>query len=226
VRGGGFKHGMSRTPEYAVWTTMLQRCHNHKAQNYESYGGRGILVADRWHKFENFIADMGRRPGPKYTLERKNNDLGYSPENCAWATYSENNSNRRPCRQITFEGETLTMKEWASRLRMSPSTIAHRLDRGMSVAEALDSSTIRQSKAHDRLVAAIENAGDDVVLPEDRPRNKRGTGRVNHRIAAINFTSAGLEKLDALCATYDASRPVVIEAAIELLARNTKGARP
>ena len=73
---------------------MHGRCGNPKHPRYADYGGRGITVCERWHSFENFLADMGEPP-PGLTLDRINNDLGYSPENCRWATVSEQNFNRK-----------------------------------------------------------------------------------------------------------------------------------
>jgi hypothetical protein len=64
--------------EYGIWAGMLRRCYNKNVRAYKDYGGRGITVCHRWHKFENFLADMGRRPGPGYSIERKKNELGYT----------------------------------------------------------------------------------------------------------------------------------------------------
>lgn len=89
------KHGGRYMPEYQVWLAMHQRCSNLKNRSYHNYGERGIKVCKRWAKFENFIADMGVRPFEGATLERTNNDKGYSPSNCVWATRKEQSQNSR-----------------------------------------------------------------------------------------------------------------------------------
>ena len=87
-------HGMRHTPEYDTWMHLIQRCTNRKNTSWPDYGGRGIAVCDRWKKFENFFADMGSRPSGK-SLDRINNNGGYEPGNCRWATSLEQNRNRR-----------------------------------------------------------------------------------------------------------------------------------
>jgi hypothetical protein len=88
---------MAYSPEYAVWAQMVQRCTNPKQARFADYGGRGIDVDPRWLKFEAFIEDMGDRPAVDtlLTLERIDNDRGYWPDNCTWATYSQQVRNRR-----------------------------------------------------------------------------------------------------------------------------------
>jgi hypothetical protein len=90
------KHGLSKRPEVTVWRGMVSRCTNQNATDYPRYGGRGIMVCDRWRLFANFFADMGERPSPKHSIDRIDNDGNYEPDNCRWATASEQRLNQRP----------------------------------------------------------------------------------------------------------------------------------
>lgn len=90
-------HGLNveEHPLYTTWANMKDRCNNPKAPSYVNYGARGIGYCDQWEHFKNFAIDMGMKPSPKHSLERVDNDKGYSPENCVWATQTEQCINRR-----------------------------------------------------------------------------------------------------------------------------------
>jgi hypothetical protein len=98
TRGRSITHGFSfrRSGKrvYRIWCCMITRCTNPKATRYENYGGRGITVCERWLKFENFLEDMGEPP-EYHSIDRLDNDAGYSKENCAWRTASQQSLNRR-----------------------------------------------------------------------------------------------------------------------------------
>lgn len=122
------KHGFSYLPEFKIWRNMKSRCENPRDIGYTFYGGRGITVCTRWQVFENFLADMKPRPSPKHTIERKDNDFGYSPENCRWATYKEQNNNHRGNHLLTYKGRTLTITQWAEECGLKPVTLSHRIN--------------------------------------------------------------------------------------------------
>lgn len=94
------KHGdashKGTTPEYKAWSSMRARCLKPNHPKYHLYGGRGITVCERWDVYRNFLADMGRRPSSEHSLDRVENDGNYAPDNCRWATRSEQSRNRRP----------------------------------------------------------------------------------------------------------------------------------
>jgi len=134
----GHTVGGKPTPEYRAWVQMKGRCLNPSQPNYKYYGARGIRVCDRWlHSFEKFFEDMGPRPAPGYTLERRDNDGDYTPENCYWATWLQQARNRRRNRAITFNGETKILSEWAEAIGISVGTLYARISRGWSVERAL-----------------------------------------------------------------------------------------
>jgi hypothetical protein len=131
-------HGMRKSPEYYIWYAMRQRCRDPHVQSYVNYGGRGITVCERWlHSFENFYADMGPRPSPTHTIERKNNDGPYSPDNTIWLPKALQHRNKRNNRLITLHGQTACLTEWLHRTRISLTTFYRRVRNGWSEQEAL-----------------------------------------------------------------------------------------
>lgn len=121
------RHGLSHHPLHAVWDSMLGRCDRPSHKAWKNYGGRGIKVCKRWHVFDNFYADMGATYERGLTLERKNNDKGYSKVNCVWATYTEQASNRRGNVFVETPWGKLTASEAARRLGLDSSTIRWRI---------------------------------------------------------------------------------------------------
>lgn len=129
-------HGAAGTPMYQAWNMMLQRCNNPKNAGYANYGGRGIVVCERWNRFENFLADMGARP-PGMTIERSDVDGNYEPGNCRWATDQEQKNNRRDSRHYVIGGVKKTMTEWAHKHGLKQPTVWRRLAKGDSIERAL-----------------------------------------------------------------------------------------
>ena len=124
-------HGLSRIPEYNTWVNIHQRCNNPNTSCYNKYGAKGITVCKRWDKFENFLADMGKKPTPKHTIDRIDSRGNYTPSNCRWATMLEQQSNRRFNLFITYRGETLVIPEWSRRTGVPIETIRQRLKKGV-----------------------------------------------------------------------------------------------
>ena len=120
-------HGMYGTPEYASWQAMKTRCGNSNHVAFDRYGGRGIQVCERWEIFENFFSDMGRKPGPEYSIERRNNDLGYSPDNCRWATPMEQQRNTGRAKLFECDGRLVTQRELSRELGIHNRTLGRRL---------------------------------------------------------------------------------------------------
>jgi hypothetical protein len=118
TKHGGYLGGKER-PEHYVWRTMLARCNNPNANAFNYYGGRGIKVCKRWQDYAVFIADMGERPSPDHSLERRNTNADYKPSNCCWATRSEQQKNKTTTKWYTNGKFTGTLVECATYLGMS-----------------------------------------------------------------------------------------------------------
>lgn len=112
------------TAEYTAWRAMLQRCYNPNYAKFERYGGRGITVCARWrNSFKNFFLDMGLKPSPNHTLDRENNDRGYSKRNCKWKTVLEQGRNKSSNRWIKFGKHKMTITEWSRYFGVNISTL-------------------------------------------------------------------------------------------------------
>lgn len=136
-------HGLSKTPVYSSWLTMRKRCYNEQSPDYPTYGGRGISVCDRWMSFENFYADMGDRP-KGMSLDRIDCDGDYSPENCRWATNTQQARNKRNTRMVTFNGVTKSLRDFCEELSLNCGTVMTRITQlGWSIDRALTVPTGR-----------------------------------------------------------------------------------
>ena len=129
---------MRRLAEYAVWKMMRQRCENPNLPAFSDYGGRGITVCDRWKGrdgFANFVADMGRRPSPKHTIDRIDVDGPYAPWNCRWATRLQQAANKRNNVFVLYDGERMVLSEAARRAGLKPATVWQRRKSGSPDSE-------------------------------------------------------------------------------------------
>lgn len=133
---GNTSHGEYRSPEWVCWMNMVQRCTNPNNPAYDRYGGTGIEVCERWMKFENFLADMGKRPNGM-SIDRRDNNKGYELSNCRWATDTTQARNRKVTVELELNGRKQSLMEWADELGMKASVIHTRLWRGWSVEKAL-----------------------------------------------------------------------------------------
>lgn len=137
------KHGGYKDKEYAIWSQMKGRCLYESHPEYKNYGARGITVCDRWMEYPNFLKDMGRKPTTKHTLERIDNDKGYSPENCRWASIKEQQRNKRTNRVVRYQNIKAPVVVHCERLNLSYRTVINRLWIGWDVDRALGTRTAK-----------------------------------------------------------------------------------
>ena len=131
-------HGSTNTPEYEVWSLMKRRINNPNDPNYNRYGGRGLDICSEWeNSFEEFLNHMGPRPSSNHSIEQKDNNQGYYPNNCHWATKTEQIRNRSNTVEITYQGITKPLIEWCSLYGLSYDTLYQRLRNGWCVEKAL-----------------------------------------------------------------------------------------
>lgn len=125
-----FIDGKRRSITCNSWKAMIRRCTKPDSDNYPQYGGKGITVCERWMDFKMFIADMGERPSSQFTIDRKDSNGNYCPENCQWSDKTTQTRNRSCAKRLTFEGVTLPVIEWANSKSIPLSVIYQRMARG------------------------------------------------------------------------------------------------
>lgn len=117
---------------------MKYRCLNQNSPRFKDYGGRGIVVCERWrNSFDAYVEDLGSAPSPKHTVDRTDNDGPYSPENCRWVSKEIQSHNRRSNRLLELNGKKMLLCQWVKLTGLSRRTITARIDWGWSIKEAL-----------------------------------------------------------------------------------------
>lgn len=127
-----------KTKEYFAWCDMRKRCLSEKSKDYANYGGRGITIDERWNRFEDFLADVGIAPSKKHSLDRIDVNGNYEPGNIRWATWQEQQTNRRNSLNFTIDGVTRNLKAWAEIYGVKYVTAYHRVAKqNMPIEKAL-----------------------------------------------------------------------------------------
>lgn len=142
--GHAVRSAHSRT--YDIWADMRKRCSMPTHRFFHRYGGRGITVCSRWSDFRLFLADMGEAPAG-FSIDRIDNNKGYEPQNCRWATKTEQARNKSSSRLLTVAGETLPLAVWAEKTGLSYYTIYLRLRRGATAEEAVSAAPPKRNRA-------------------------------------------------------------------------------
>ena len=139
-------HGMQGSKTYAAWAAAIQRCENPKHAHYARYGGRGIRVCKRWRdSFSAFLEDMGEAP-VGLTLDRADNNRGYEPGNCRWATHRVQQYNRSNNVRLAFAGRRMLLPEWADCLGIPIRTLQSRLKAGMPAHKVLSPVELKRGR--------------------------------------------------------------------------------
>lgn len=196
-RGVYERHGMNGTKTYNVWHSMRARCANPRNAAFKDYGGRGIAVCERWLKFSGFFEDMGAAPEGG-TLDRIDNNKGYSPDNCRWATPTEQGRNKRNNILITIGEETLPLSAWIERTGVSYGTAHQRIRIGWPPHLAVTTPLVKDRKGVPRgLRAASWSAEPEYAdLRKDieqieRERPKKAFCAQGHELSGANVRMRG-----------------------------------
>lgn len=180
------------TPFYSkvrtAWRDMIDRCENPKNEYYHIYGGRGIKVCDRWHSFDAFYADMGEPSSQGMSLDKIDNDQGYSPDNCRWTDARTQGRNRRLNVYVEYKGKIKCASEWAEILGQNEGTFRERIKRGMSVEEILSLKIVKTSQYR-----GVHRKGDRWIA-QIQSGTKRCLGRyLSEREAALAYNNAAIK---------------------------------
>jgi hypothetical protein len=154
MRTHGETVGRKVSREYATWQSMKERCYNVKSPRYRDYGERGVLMCERWLVFSNFLADMGRKPSDRHSIDRIDNSKGYSKENCRWATNEQQANNTRQNHNIEINGAVRTISEWASVSGVSQKNISARIRLGWPAKLAV----FHQASKGNKLVTILRHS--------------------------------------------------------------------
>lgn len=171
-------HGLSGTPEYISYVSMLRRCTDAKSRMFPRYGGRGITVCDAWlgeNGLRAFISDMGNKPTKKHTLERVDNESGYSPGNCVWATKLEQAQNRCTTRLITIDGVTKSQSGWDQSKGSSLNIVGDRIRRGWSADDAVKTPVAKYTRD-------LTYNGETLSMHAWENKMALGHGAIAHRL--------------------------------------------
>ncbi len=169
-------HGLSKTPEYGIWTGIIKRCENERHRSYKDYGGRGISIFSGWrYNFPAFLEHVGQRPTAHHSIDRIDNDRGYEPGNVRWSTRNIQARNTRHCRRVTANGETLSLVEWSERGGFSYRTMLRRIRDGWPEGQAV-TETPRLN------LRLVEWRGESLSIAEWSTRTGLSRYSIAHRL--------------------------------------------
>lgn len=186
----GKTHGMRSTKIYRKWASMKTRCTNPQEPCFQYYGGRGITLCETWMSFDTFYADMGDCP-EGMELDRIDNQLGYSKDNCRWVPRNVNANNKRNNHPLTYNGQTKNLGQWAHERGIGYSTILHRLNSKWTISQALG---FEQRPARSGRSRILLINGQCKTFKELASEAGVGINAIKQRLYALKWPLADLNK--------------------------------